>query len=79
MGKIWTINRENQVQVFDIKFTRQGFENACWHREACRAIQHAFSKLSLVNVISKDANLIFSIYQFTNWFTLETSDYDVII
>ena len=20
---------------FDIKFTRQGFENACWHREAC--------------------------------------------
>ena len=34
---------------FDIKFTRQGFENACWHREACRAIQHAFSKPSLVN------------------------------
>ena len=29
---------------FDIKFIRQGFENACWHREACRAIQHAFSK-----------------------------------
>ena len=44
---------------FDIKFTRQGFENACWHREACRAIQHAFSKPSLVNLISKDANLVF--------------------
>ena len=44
---------------FDIKFTRQGYENACWHREACRAIQHAFSKPSLVNLISKDANLVF--------------------
>ena len=31
---------------FDIKFTRQGFENACWHRKACRAIQHGFSKPS---------------------------------
>ena len=44
---------------FDIKFTRQDFENACWHREACRGIQHAFSKTSLVNLISKDANLVF--------------------
>ena len=43
----------------DIKFTRQGFENACWHREACRAIRHAFSKLSLVSFVSKDANLVF--------------------
>ena len=43
---------------FDIKFTRQGFENACWHREACRAIQQALSKPSLVNLISKDANLV---------------------
>ena len=42
--------------------------------EACRAIQHVFLKPSLVN--SKDANL-FSIYQFTNCFTLKTSDYDV--
>ena len=64
---------------FDIKFTRQGFENACWHREACRAIQHAFSKLSLVNLISKDANLVFylSVYPLLN--TLQTSDYDVIL
>ena len=63
---------------FDIKFTRQGFENACWHREACRAIQHAFSKPSLVNLISKDANLVFylSVYPLLN--TLQTSDYDVI-
>ena len=43
----------------DIKFTRQGFEKACWHCEACRGIQHAFSKPSLVNLISKDANLVF--------------------
>ena len=63
---------------FDIKFTRQGFENACWHREACRAIQHAFSKPSLVNLITKDANLVFylSVYPLLN--TLQTSDYDVI-
>ena len=44
---------------FDIKFTRQGFENACWHCEACQAIQNAFSKQSLVNLVSKDANLVF--------------------
>ena len=51
---------------FDIKFTRQGFEIACWHREACQAIQHAFSKLSLVNLISKDVILVFylSVYPF---------------
>ena len=42
--------------------------------EACRAIQHAFLKPSQVNLISKDA-----IYAFTSWFTLQTSDYDVII
>ena len=63
---------------FDIKFTRQGFENACWHRVACRAIQHAFSKPCLVNLISKDANLVFylSVYPLLN--TLQTSYYDVI-
>ena len=30
----------------------------------CRAIQHAFSKPSLVNLISKDTHLVFSIYMF---------------
>ena len=63
---------------FDIKFTRQGFENACWHREACRAIQHAFSKPSLVNLISKDANLVFYLSVNPSLNTLQTSDYDVI-
>ena len=29
---------------FDIKFTKPGFENACCHREACRAIKQAFLK-----------------------------------
>ena len=67
-GELWgvSINREYyRWMSFDIKFTRQGFENACWHREACRAIQQAFSKLSLVNLISKDKNLVFylSVYQ----------------
>ena len=67
------------MSVFVIKFTRQGFENACWHREACRAFQHAFSKPSLVNLISKDSNLVFylSVYPFSN--TLQISDYDVIL
>ena len=63
---------------FDIKFTRQGFENACGHREACRAIQHAFSKPSLVNLISKDANLVFYLSVNPLLKTLQTSDYDVI-
>ena len=47
-------NIENTRWVsFYIKFTRQGFENACWHREACWAIQHAISKASLVNLIQR--------------------------
>ena len=62
---------------FDIKFTRQGFENACWPREACRAIQNAFSKPSLVNFISKTQTW-YSIYHFTHWFTLQTGNYEVI-
>ena len=41
-------------------------------------IQHAFSKPSLINLISKDAKLVFylSVYPLLN--TLQTSDYDVI-
>ena len=66
------------MSVFDIKFTRQGFENACLHREACRAIQHAFSKPSLVNLISKDANLVFYLSVYPLFNTFQTSDYDVI-
>ena len=62
---------------FDIKFTRQGFENACWHREACRAIQHSFSMPSLVNLISKDANLVFYLSVYPLFNTLKTSDYGV--
>ena len=41
-------------------------------------IQHAYSKLSLVNLILKDAKLIFylSVYPLIH---LQTSDYEVII
>ena len=54
------LNIENTRWLsFDIQFTRQGFENPCWHCEACRAIYYAFSKPSLVNLISKYANLVF--------------------
>ena len=73
-----TISIENTRWVyFDIKFTREGFENACWHREACRAIQHAFSKPSLVNLISKKADLVFYLSAYALLNTLKTSDYDV--
>ena len=43
-----------------------------------RAIQHAFSKPSLVNLISKDTNLVFYLSVFPLLKTLRTSDYDVI-
>ena len=57
---------------FDIKFTRQGFENTCWHHNACRFNQHAFPKLSLENLLSKDVNLVFylSAYQVDSLFIL---------
>ena len=38
------------MSVFAIKFTRKGFENACWHHEACQAIQQGFLKPSLVKL-----------------------------
>ena len=49
------------------------------NREACRAIQHAFSKPSLVNLISKDVNLVFylSVYKLVH--SSNYSDYDIII
>ena len=74
-----TIVIENTRWVsFDIKFTGQGFESACWHREACRAIQHVFSMPSLVNLISKYANLVFYLSVYPLLKILKTSDYDVI-
>ena len=59
------------VSSFDIKFTRQGLENA---------IQHAFSKPSLVNLISKDGNLVFylSAYQVDPLFKLANMTYVMI-
>ena len=46
--------------------------------KACRAIQHAFSNPSLVNLISKDANLVsFISLQVVSLFKI--SDYDAII
>ena len=58
---------------FDIKFTRQSFENTCWHHEACRAIQRAFWKPSNQKTLTW-----YSIYQFTHCFTLQTGDNYVI-
>ena len=47
---------------------------------ACRAIQHAFSKPCLVNLISKDANLLIylSVSKLIHC-SNDSSDYDVII
>ena len=61
-------------ESFDIRFTRQGFENACWHCQACQAIQHAFSKPSLVR---RKPGILFN--SLPSWFTIQTRKYDVII
>ena len=41
-------------------------------------IQHAFSKPSLVNLTSKDVNLVFYLSVYPLLDTRQTSDYDVI-
>ena len=43
-----------------------------------QALEGILKKLCLVNLISKDVNLVFylSVY---DWFTLQTSDYDAIV
>ena len=46
---------------FYIKFTRLGFENACWIARQASRCQQAFSKPCLVNLISKDTHLVFSL------------------
>ena len=46
---------------FYIKFTRLGFENACWIARQASRCQQAFSKPCLINLISKDTHLVFSI------------------
>ena len=42
-------------------------------------IHHAFSKPNLVNLISKDANLVFYLSSYQVEFTLQTSEYDVML
>ena len=42
---------------FDIKFTRLGYENACWIARQASRCQQALSKSCLVNLISKDTHL----------------------
>ena len=66
-------NIQNTRRVsFDIKFTKQGLDNFCCLCEVCQAIQRAFSKPSLVNLILKGANLVFhlSAYQVGSLFKL---------
>ena len=44
------------------KLRRLGFEKACWMARQASRCQQAFSKPCLVNLISKDTHLVFSIY-----------------
>ena len=44
-----------------------------------QGIEHAFSKPSLVSMISKVTQNWYSIYQLTHWFTLQNGDFDVFI
>ena len=45
-----------------IKFTSLGFEDASWIARQASQCQQAFSKPCLVNLISKDTHLVFSMY-----------------
>ena len=45
-----------------IKFIRLGFDNACIIARQSLAIIHALSKPCLINLISKDTHLVFSMY-----------------
>ena len=49
------------------------------NREACRAIQHCVLEAEPGKLDIKRRRQWYSIYQFTSWFTLQTSDYDLII
>ena len=54
------IKKYTRYASFDIKFIRLDFKNASLK------IQQAFSKPCLVNLISKDTHLIFSIFKYVH-------------
>ena len=58
MASLSLVWRVNQL----VKFTRLGFENACWIAPQASRCQQAFSKPCLVSLISYDTHLVFSIY-----------------
>ena len=47
---------------FDINVTRLGFVNTCWIARQASRCQQTFSKPCLVNLISKDTHLEYSLY-----------------
>ena len=59
------------MSVFLYQVYQTRLQEHLLNRKPCRAIQHAFSKLSLENLITNEANLVISFQV--------TSDYDVII
>ena len=48
--------REYEMSVFWYQVYQAKLWELLWHREACQTVQHVFSKLSLVNLISKYIN-----------------------
>ena len=55
------INRIPGSHLKKIKFTRLDFENACLIAQQASRCQQTFSKPCLVNLITKDTHLVFSI------------------
>ena len=71
-----TVNREYKVSVFWYQVYHARLWECLLNREACQAIQYAFSKPSLINLISKDMNLVVYL---SSSFTLQTSEDYVIM
>ena len=51
------INREYWVSVFWNQVHQARLQERLLNQEACRGLEHAFSKVSLVKLILKDVNL----------------------
>ena len=71
---VWRVNQLGNTRFasFDISFNRLSFENACWIARQALRCQQAFLKPCLVNLISKDTHLVFSIYNLRTCLSMST-------
>ena len=67
------------MSVFRYRVYQTRLRERLLNREACRAIQHAFSKPLPGELDIKRHKPGILLYQFYHCFTLQTSDYDAII